>query len=164
MRLPLVCIAVFVLAGCDTQEARPITLAERVAGRWEVTGVQDGNTTVTRRFMDTVGSIEIELASVGCCAGNAAYRFAVSPPGGEVIETDGRYEANDNPNDADDFIIFVTEGGVFALQFAYDFNASYSEMTLTALREADEMVDAFSALGVDFPFQERVVFELDRLD
>ena len=159
-----VLLASAMLVGCDGIENPPVTLAERVAGTWQLARVQDSATRVTTEFLEIVGTVELELESVGCCAGRAGYRLTVTRPNGEVIETRETYLPNDNPNDGDDFILLESSVGPLGLTLAYDFNRSFTEMTLTELGAVEDAVESLTRLGIGFPFRAEIILVFDKVD
>lgn len=146
--------------GCDGQEERPPTVAERVAGTWGVARVEDGRRLVTQDFERTVGVVKFEFESVGCCAAAANYRLTITHPGGEVVELVQRYRVNDNPETPDYFVLFTgrSPGGILLI---YDFGSPFDELTLTASGVDRNLLEDLAALGIDYPFQESVVLTLE---
>ena len=149
-----------VIAGCDAQDERTPTLAERVAGTWSITRVQDGDAGVTAQFAQTVGMVKFEFESVGCCATTANYRLTITRPDGEVVELGQRYRVNDNPETPNYFVLFTgrSPGGILLV---YDFDSPFDELTLIASRVNMELLEELSALGIDYPFRESVVLRLE---
>ena len=161
MRPFLTLLLVFVFAGCDTEADRPLTLAERVAGTWEVVRVKDGALLVTQEFERTIGSVEFEFESVGCCAATAAYRLTVTSPDGEVTEVMDRYRVNDNP-DTPDFFILFTRQPPDSILLQYDLDSPFNKLALIISGVTPEVTQTLETLGLGYPFRESVRFELAR--
>ena len=157
----LLILLILVFAGCDTQPDRPLTLAERVAGTWEMARVEDGRVVVTQDFEATVGAVTFEFESVGCCAAHAAYRLTIVRPDGEVHEVMERYRVNDNPETPNYFAVF-TGRPLEDILFIYDLDSPSDELTLTVDGVTEELQDALGALGITYPFLRSVTFELRR--
>ena len=147
--------------GCDSSEERPLTIGERVAGTWEIERVRDGNTIVTQQFEEAAGTAVFDFESVGCCAATAAYRLAVTRPGGEVHEVEARYRVNDNPDTANFFSLSTGESAEGIL-FIYEFDRSYNELTISAGMQGQHPA-ALETLGLLYPFEEEFLFHLRRL-
>jgi hypothetical protein len=139
--------------GCDTGDERPLTLAEQLAGSWELVEVVDGSVKVTDAFQETVGTLRLEFESVGCCARTATYRVTVTRPDGDVIETVNPY----SPNEPNQFIVFNFLDVAAVLYFDFELSGSQA-LTLTATTSQEDLVH----WGVDYPFRRVAGFEFRR--